>query len=425
MVPKKREVLREDVKRAVKRIGSADILVGIPALNNENTIVHVVKTVGKGLKTYYPEARSVMVISDNGSVDDTRELAAFAPVPKGIKKIVSIYRGMRGKGSAFRAIFEIAKRLKVETCVVVDSDLRSISPEWIKLLASPIIDGYGYVTPLYSRHKYDGTITNNIAYPLTRALYGLRIRQPIGGDFAFCKDLATFYAENGVWMPAVREGEEEISADVSQFGIDVWMTTCAVNEGFKVCQAALGVKIHDAKDPGSSLGPMFRQVVGSLFGLMGVYAQNWEKVKGSKKVPVLNGRIKRQQPQPVHVSYEKLVYKFQSGYRVFNEVWRNVVSAENFKELRKISKMPMESFCIRPELWVKIIYDYAIHFNKGKTDSLTLLDSLTPLYFGRVASFVAQTKDMSEAKAEKLIQEQATVYEQNKPYLISRWAKNG
>ena len=48
MRPSNGEILRDNVELAVKKIGRADILVGIPALNNENTIVHVVKTVGKG-----------------------------------------------------------------------------------------------------------------------------------------------------------------------------------------------------------------------------------------------------------------------------------------------------------------------------------------------------------------------------------------
>ena len=49
--------------------------------------------------------------------------------------------------------------------------------------AGPILKGgYDFVALLYARYKYDGTITNTVTYPLTRALYGHRIRQPIG-DF--------------------------------------------------------------------------------------------------------------------------------------------------------------------------------------------------------------------------------------------------
>src|SRR5215212_9975856 len=66
--------------------------------------------------------------------------------------------GVGGKGAALRTIFEIAAALEVQALVVVDSDLRSIIPEWIELLAGPILKGgYDYVAPLSARYKYDGT----------------------------------------------------------------------------------------------------------------------------------------------------------------------------------------------------------------------------------------------------------------------------
>jgi len=94
---------------------------------------------------------------------------------------------------------------------------------------------------------------------LTRALFGKRIRQPIGGDFAISKDVAKFYVEQDVW-----------DTDVAHFGIDIWMTINAITQGFRICQTNLGTKIHDAKDPGQHLGPMFRQVLSALFTLMSV-----------------------------------------------------------------------------------------------------------------------------------------------------------
>ena len=61
-------------------------------------------------------------------------------------------------------------------------------------MPGPILKGgYDYVAPLYARYKYDGTITNTVTYPLTRALYGHRIRQPIGGDFGVSGDLVKHY----------------------------------------------------------------------------------------------------------------------------------------------------------------------------------------------------------------------------------------
>jgi hypothetical protein len=144
----------------------------------------------------------------------------------------------------------------------------------VELLLRPIYEGsFDYVTPLYARHKFDGTITNNIVYPLTRALYGKRVSQPIGGDFGFSGKLAEFYLNKEVW-----------ETDVARFGIDIWMTTLAIAEGYKICQSYLGAKIHDAKDPGSDLGPMFTQVVSSVFGLMENYQSLWKEIHSSQSL---------------------------------------------------------------------------------------------------------------------------------------------
>ncbi len=101
-----------------------------------------------------------------------------------VHKITTPYHGLPGKGSAFRTIFQMAEKLNAKVCAVVDADLRSITPDWVDLLVRPVLQNqFDYVAPYYRRHKYDGTITNTIVYPLTRALYGRRVRQPIGGEF--------------------------------------------------------------------------------------------------------------------------------------------------------------------------------------------------------------------------------------------------
>lgn len=85
---------------------------------------------------------------------------------------------------------------------------------------------------------------------MTRTLYGVDILQPIGGDFGFSPELAAFNMDEDVW-----------DSDVVRFGIDLWMTTSAINEGYKVVQSHLGTKVHCAKYPASDLGPMFKQVI--------------------------------------------------------------------------------------------------------------------------------------------------------------------
>ena len=66
--------LRPYAWKRLEEIEKADILVGIPSFNNEKTITHVVQMVSHGLNKYFRDQKSVIMIADGGSTDDTREV---------------------------------------------------------------------------------------------------------------------------------------------------------------------------------------------------------------------------------------------------------------------------------------------------------------------------------------------------------------
>ncbi len=398
----------------------ADILVGIPSFNNAKTIGHVVRAVGAGLAKYFHGYRAVLVNSDGGSTDETPTIVAHTMVDleplfisdrqSTLHRIVTPYHGIPGKGSAFRTIFEIARRLKVKACAVVDSDVRSITPEWMELLLRPIIkEGYDYVAPYYRRHKYDGTITNSIAYPLTRALYGQEVRQPIGGDFGFTGELAQHYLEKHVW-----------ESDVARFGIDIWMTTEAITNGAKVCQSFLGAKIHDPKDPAADLSSMLRQVVGALFALMEAHAPTWLSVTESRKVPLFGFQYEVG-VEPVNVNVERMVDLFHLGLTDLQDIWTRILSEEVLKQLSRLREVPTRDFRIPDSLWAHIIYDAALAHHRNVLPREHLLKALTPLYLGKTASFVLDSQGLTTAEAEHLIESLCRTFEKEKAYLVTRW----
>ncbi len=402
--------LRAYTAKRIEEIGTADILIGIPCYNNEKTIAHVIQMVTHGLAKHYGDTRSVIFIADGGSTDDTREMAKEFEIKPWQEKLISIYRGPGGKGTALRSLFEAAARLKVKVCAMVDSDLRSITADWVKYLLDPVLErNYQFVAPVYMRHKYDGTITNNIVYNLTRALYGKRIRQPIGGDFAISRDVAKFYAEEDVWV-----------TDVARFGIDIWMTTSAVTQGFRICQSNLGVKIHDVKDPGQHLAPMFRQVLSALFSLMERYENFWKGVQGSETVQMF-GYEGSPAPEPVNVNLELMIELFKTGYQQFSPLWKDIFCRDCFAQISKTANMDPGDFNLPTVTWVQILYEIAATYHLWEVNRNKLLDLMTPLYFARVASFVGQSWEMSSEEAEVLVEEQAVKFEEQKDYLIKLW----
>lgn len=400
-----------EVQRQVGTLGRAGIVVGIPSCNNAPTIGRVAAAAAAGAKAYFPQSRVVLVNADGASSDRTQEVVRGLELPPTVERLVFSYRGIPGKGSALKAIFEVAAGVGAAACVVLDSDLRSVTPEWIGKLAAPIFEGYDFAAPYYIRHKHDATITNSICYPLTRALYGLRVRQPIGGDFGISGNLVRLYLSKDVWH-----------TDAARFGVDVFMTTTAIVESGKVVQAALGTKVHDTKDPGSDLGPMFRQVVSTLFEMMPRYEDAWKGTRGSRPVEVRGmDDVQPIEPDPVEMDLNRLVQTFKAGVREHGEVWDAVLGRNAAASLEKLAAL--EDPCFPADLWVNAVYAFAVAYYHGHgiRDRKTLLEALIPLYNGRIAAFAREARDMTSHEAEVLIEAQCALFEQAKPELVRLW----
>ena len=387
--------LDDRMREGLAKVASADVVVGIPSYNNAGTIAHVATAVATGLREGFPGKRAVIVSSDGGSKDGTTQVVLDAV--HDIPVIAGAYRGLPGKGSALRAIFECTAALGARAGAVVDSDLRSITPEWVQRLLGPVLDGKAdYITPLYARHKHDGTITNSIAYPLTRALYGVRIRQPIGGEFGFSGDLARRFVDSGDW-----------NGHIARFGIDIYMTTTALLSGARVAQAFLGAKIHDPKDPGADLAPMFSQVVGTLFDLAGRNAGRWQDVSGSQDAPVI-GEIRPVEPEVVNASVDILRSKYNAARAEYAGLWDEVIGA-----------VPAS---FGPREWARIVYAFLAASIRQPVRRERYVMALVPLYFARVARFIEDAKDMSTADSERLVEQQAGAFEEEKGSLRDRLA---
>ncbi len=403
--------LRGYAREKIERLGHADLLIGIPAYHCDQSILHVIKTIRKGLDTHYHGAKALIMISDGGSTDDTRDVANSYDLKSfDIEKVITIYRGLPGKGSALRAIFETANFLKPDALAVFDSDLISISPQWIKNLLDPVVQGYDFVSPDYRRYKYDATITNSIAYNLTRSLYGCRIRQPIGGDFGVSLKLARHYLnQEDIW-----------ETDVARFGVDIWMTTTAIVGGFGICQAPLGVKIHGEKDPAADLGPMYRQVVGTIFQLMEMHASYWKEIKGSQDIPII-GEYPQEEPAAFTINQEDLIDYFKVGYSNFGSLWAQIIDEQDMTMIKELEGKAPHELLMPIDTWVRIVYRYANAFHSTNRQRMKVLNTMIPLYYARVASLVNELGEKSTEEAEKIFQAQAQVFEDLKDYLIAIW----
>jgi glycosyltransferase involved in cell wall biosynthesis len=394
-----------------QKVKSADIVVGIPSFKESDSIGFVTRIVDQGLDRLPGNEQRIIVNVDNNSPDGTQE--AFFSTPTGNPKLyISTPEGIRGKGRNIKNLFEAGVEFGARAIVMVDADLTSITPSWIQYLVEPILLGNDYVIPIYVRHKYDGTITNNIAYPLTRALYGLRTRQPIAGDFGFSARLARAYLTEKTW-----------NDNVSEFGIDIWMTTIAIARGFNVCQAFMGApKSHKPKDPAAELGPMFYQVVGTLFNLAVDFEYMWKVTSRSLPTSIFGfGLGIKDEPPPVEVDTEKLFKSFVEAQEEYLDIWKKIISPFNMDDLSKIAQSQTNLVEFPADLWARVLFDYTVSFRDEMNDRSKLLNSLIPIYFARTLAFVNQTRDMNTKEAEDYLEDECRIMEDEIYYLIAKW----
>jgi len=392
-------------------IGDAEIIVGIPSYNEADSIAHPTDMAGQGLICYFPDKKSVIINVDNNSSDGTKD--AFMNTPTKVPKIyISTPKGVKGKGNNFRNLFEAAVELKAKAVVVVDADLKSITPEWIQYLGEPLFAKFSYVTPIYVRHKYDGSITNHIAYPLLRTLFGLRVRQPIGGDFGFSGRLARAFLSAKIW-----------NDNISNFGIDIWMTTIAIAQRFKVCQTFLGSpKSHRTKDPSKDLSPMFTQVVSTFFDLMIDFEYLWKDTIESWPSSIFGfGLGVEEKPPAVKVNTDALYKSFHSGFERYGKLWQKIIPQAELIELDKAEKLSKKQFYYPTDLWARILFSFAIAYRNNETPREQIIESMIPFYHSRILSFVNKTSKKGTKECEEYFESINRIFEKEKDYLIKRW----
>jgi hypothetical protein len=410
----------ENPREAIERLGTADILVALPTYNDAETIVPLVKAAGAAL-TRFPNQRVVVAQIDGGSTDATLQSALEAAgndVPllqlsypiHPAHRLLASDRGILGRDSAYRTALSFAHGTGVKACCIVEADTTAVTPEWIVSLIQPILESeFDIVAPYYQRHRYEGLLVKGLLYPAVRALFGKRLRQPVGSDFGFSAALVTHCLSADSW------NNEAVLPEV-----DLWINLRAVSSNMKVGQVRLGARPRPKKGATTDLSSVLANLVGALYGSMEHGAELWQRIRGSQPVPTLGLRFDMD-AEPSAVDVSTMVKSFRVGYENLKEIWSLILSPATLLELKKVSRESEPAFRMSDEVWARTVYDFAIGHRLEIVGRDHLLHALTPLYMGWAASFILSVKESRASQMEDRIEQLALVFEKEKPYLISRW----
>ncbi len=114
-----------------------------------------------------------------------------------------------------------------------------------------------------------------------------------------------------------------------------------------------------------------------------------------------------------------MIEMFRLGITQLGDILKEIMSPESFSGLAELLKAGTFSFS--DELWAGVIYDYALACHKKIMSVEHILKTLTPLYLGKVASFVLEMAESNAEKVEQRLEDLCVAFEKTKPYLIGKW----
>jgi hypothetical protein len=410
-------LLSEDLLRQLMSVGEADLLVAVPTYNNEATIGQTLQAIEDSYQQNFVRDRVAILNVDGGSADQTQQIVQNlngkkSSLRRGITSLRTVHRVTAeygrtpSQGAALKIVFAAADLLRVKACAVVSPGTTSLDPAWVANLLRPAYkQDFAFVAPLYSRTKFQGLLARNLLYPMSRAVFGVRIREMYTDEWGFSGRLASECASEQM-DEAVRARPE------------AWMAVNAICNGMKCSQSYLGPRT--ALPGGPDIVETIRQTVGNLFYCCDAFQDHWLDRTGTESVQTF-GSDHELTPEDAPPRQDKSFELFRSGVQALDSVLKSILAKETLAKLKEITTKDIDQFDFPSELWVRVLYDFAAAYHRTTIARDHILQALVPLYRGQLFSFLADhaqsTPEEMEADTETLCLE----FERQKPYLIERW----
>ncbi len=414
--------LPDDLVRQLIGVGEVDILVGLPTYNNAKTIDPVVAAIQGGILQWFSRDRAAIINVDAGSRDGTPELVVSASINdvrrrefnrfslRTLHSISTQYGNSVARGTALRTILAAAELLGAKATAVISPDAANMTPDWLRALLVPVSkENFDLVLPTYARPKSDGLLITNLLYPVMRALYGLRIREPYASEFAFSGRVGSQFLAQNLWN------------DEARAGCEVRLTLAALTGGFRIGQSFLGTKNHMERHA-ADLVPALRQTIGVLFSSMESDFSLWSSKTGSQPIPTTGAEQQQQfSESSQRVNRKRLMEMFRSGVAELKSVFQAILSPGTLGELQGIAELEEADFDYSAELWVKTVYEFAAAHHKSVINRDHTIQALAPLFRGRALAFLLENRNASPLEVETHVENLCLEFERLKPYLLQMW----
>ena len=307
--------------------------------------------------------------------------------------------------SDFTNAFNAAKENEARAVLMLGPGADSLSSEALRELANAVSDSpYDLAIPHYSLPPNAGLVNSAILYPLTRALFGSRVRFPLAIDIAFSLRMAERLA-----------GVGQRFVNLNQSDAILWPVNEAAAIGFGVEEVDVGNRVlPQPAEP--NINAILSLVTGSLFADVEAKAAFWQRPR--RAVPDQHS-FSATAEIAGDVDVAPMVDAFRLAFTNLQEIWSLVLAPNSLLGLKRLSVVDPASFRMPENLWARIVFDFLVAYRLRTLNRGHLLGAIIPLYLAWVAGHmnVVKSGTSSEAHVEAVV----SAFESDKQYIVSRW----
>jgi glucosylglycerate synthase len=408
-------LLPQDVLADIERTGTADLAIGLATFGTSQGIDEKAAAIRAGLDAHFSGHPAVLIHLDHGPSDETSALLSDALGDRRVLRVRSPHameplEGGVDRSETFHTVLAAGRALGARVIMMLNSDLSSMTPDWIRGLAEPVLkEEYGLVLPLYQRNRYEGTLTHTLVAPLIRALFGQQLVHPLAEEFGCSATAADFLLKQDVW-----------STDLGHQGCELFLPVAIIEHRLPLGQAVLGQRAVARPARPAPLGATVGRVTAALFALAERFEATWLEVRGSEPVPTF-GAPREPLETGFAVDANGMLHGFSQGVRDLLPIWERILAPDNLGDVLALAEPGTGPFSFPDRLWARIVYDFLLAYRMRVVYRSHVAQSLAPLYLGRAAALVLETRNAPAAAVTLAAERLAAMFEAEKPYLVDRW----
>lgn len=366
--------------------GQADVLVGIPTLNNIDTIGPVIHSISAAFAGPLLRQRTVLLNIDLGSTDGTPEvirrgsrsdeLVAVRHPLRTVHRISAPYHGAPGRSGALRVVLAAADLLGVRSVAIVDPARGPSDPAALAtFFLAPATADLDFVRPRPPRSPREAPLITQLVRPLLAAAWGRGFAEPAATELACSRRFAAAHARMDLW--------ERSAVDEA---IDVRLSSLALQPAWRVGELFTAEDAH-AAHAAVPLARAFRQVAAATLRSLVEDHAAWTPLPAASAAPLT--ALGAPQPRtvvPPQFPVDDMKAAFTEGVRTLAPILATFLPDDARGRLARIAT---GDDAFDDVLWASILFFTVAAAVRRVLPVDELAMALLPLYEGRAAWFLS------------------------------------